>query len=87
MPPASWTWSPPTGPDWIPTDAVRQGEATNRLEVVAQGTSLDFRVNDLTVLQVEDAALTEGRVGVYAGAFTEGDVVVAFDNLDIEPLP
>jgi hypothetical protein len=74
------------GPDWIPSDAVLQGEATNRLEVIAQGASFDFRVNDLTVLQVEDTALTEGRIGVYAGAFTEGDVVVAFDNLDVEPI-
>jgi hypothetical protein len=75
------------GPDWVPSDAVLQGEATNRLEVIAQGSSLDFLVNDQRVLQVEDAALAEGRVGVYAGAFTEGDVVVAFDNLSVELLP
>ena len=75
------------GPDWVPSDAVLQGEATNKLEVIAQGASFDFRVNDQTVLQVEDATLTEGRIGVYAGAFTEGDVVVAFDNLDVEPIP
>jgi hypothetical protein len=75
------------GPDWIPSDAVLQGEATNRLEVIARGSTFDFRVNDITVLQVEDATLTEGRIGVYAGAFNEGDVVVAFDNLDIDPIP
>jgi hypothetical protein len=75
------------GPDWVLSDAVLQGEATNRLEVIARGSSLDFLVNDQRVLQVEDAAPAEGRVGVYAGAFTEGDVVVAFDNLSVELLP
>ena len=75
------------GRDWVPSDAVLQGEATNKLEVIAQGATYDFRVNDRSVLQVEDPTLAQGRIGVYAGAFTEGDVVVAFDNLDVEPIP
>ncbi|MGC9468639.1 MAG: family 16 glycoside hydrolase [Anaerolineae bacterium] len=74
------------GPDWTPSDAVNQGEATNVLEVVARGTSFEFRVNDQVLLQVEDDVLNAGSVGLYAGAFGEGDVVVAFDNLSVVPV-
>ncbi len=75
------------GPDWQPSDAVNQGEATNIREVEADGAQLTFRVNGEQVLQVEDEAYAKGGVGLYAGAFSEGDVVVAFDNLEIGPLP
>lgn len=75
------------GPDWQPSDAVNQGNATNVLEVEAAGAQLTFRVNGEQVLQVEDAAYAKGSIGLYAGAFSEGDVVVAFDNLEVEPLP
>jgi hypothetical protein len=82
----SGTWTV-LGSDWTPSDAVRQGEATNRLEIVAQGGQFEFTVNGQSVLQVEDAALVQGTIGLYAGAFSEGDVVVSFDNLDVEPVP
>lgn len=78
----SWTVM---GPDWQPNDAVRQGEATNGLEVEARGTTFTFRVNGEQVLAVEDATYTKGDVGLYAGAFSEGDVVIAFDNLEVKP--
>ena len=75
------------GPDWVPSDAIAQGAATNVLEVRAQGASLEFIVNGQPVLQAEDAAFKTGSIGLYAGAFAEGDVVVAFDNLQVSPLP
>ena len=80
----SWTV---LGPDWVPNDAINRGEATNLIEVIAQGTAFAFRVNGQSVLEIDDAAFTLGTVGLYAGAFSEGDVVVAFDNLDVVPLP
>jgi hypothetical protein len=75
------------GSDWTPHDAILLGEATNRLELVAEGAHFDFRVNDQSVLQVEDTAYATGRLGLYAGSFTEGDVVVVFDTLEASPLP
>lgn len=75
------------GPDWVPNDAILQGEATNVLEVVAQEATFEFLVNGQSVLQAEDTALEAGSIGLYAGAFAEGEVVVAFDNLQLTPLP
>jgi hypothetical protein len=80
------TWTV-LGSDWVPSDAILQGEATNLLEVVAQGTVLQFTINGEPVLQTEDAELRSGSIGVYAGAFAEGGVVIAFDNLQVNPLP
>ncbi len=75
------------GPDWAPSDAVHQGAATNVLEVEATGTTFIFRVNGVEVLQVEDATYAKGDTGLYAGTFSEGDVVITFDNLEVQPLP
>jgi len=73
--------------DWFPHAAIAQGVATNRLELEAQGATFSFRVNDELIVEVTDAALRKGDIGLYAGAFDEGDVQVAFDNLHVEPLP
>lgn len=75
------------GADWSPSDAVNQGLATNVLEVVAQGTELEFLVNGETVAKSGDSEVTSGPIGLYAGAFSEGDVVVAFDDLSVTSAP
>lgn len=74
------------GSDWTLNEAVQLGEMTNQLEVEAQGAQYTFRVNGQEVLQVEDATLSKGEIGLYAGAFAEGDVVVTFDDLNVVPL-
>lgn len=74
------------GTDWTPSDAIQQGAATNVLEVEARGTIFVFSVNGTQVLQVEDAQLTKGDIGLYAGAFNEANVVIDFDNLEVQPL-
>lgn len=75
------------GNDWFATEAVHQGAALNRLAVEAQGSVYIFRVNDQEVLRVEHTARQKGDIGLYAGAFSEAGVVIAFDNLEVEPLP
>lgn len=74
------------GTDWIPSDAIHPGAATNVLEVEARGTTFVFSVNGTQVLHVEDAQLAKGDIGLYAGAFNEADVVIDFDNLEVQPL-
>jgi len=75
------------GPDWVQNDAIHQGVATNVLELEAHGATFVFSVNGTQVLRVEDAQLTKGDIGLYAGAFDEADVVIDFDNLEVQPLP
>ena len=75
------------GSDWTQNDAIHQGAATNVLEVEARGATFVFHVNGVQVLQVEDTRLAKGDVGFYAGAFDEANVVVDFDNLEVQPLP
>ena len=74
------------GSDWMLSDAVHQGAATNVLELEARGATFTFSVNGTQVLQVEDAQLTKGDIGLYAGAFNEANVVIDFDNLEVQPL-
>lgn len=75
------------GSDWTANEAVHQGMATNHLEIEVQGANFTFSVNGELVVQVEDDALRRGGVGLYAGAFGEGGVVIAFDDLTVTPLP
>ncbi len=75
------------GSDWTANEAVNQGAATNHLEIEAQGANFTFSVNGEQVAQVEDDALRRGDVGLYAGAFGESGVVIAFDDLTVTPLP
>lgn len=75
------------GPDWEQHEAVKQGAVTNILEIDAQGQVFQFYVNEELVLEVEDNTLAKGDIGLYAGAFGEGEVVIAFDNLEVEALP
>ncbi len=73
------------GPDWTRSEAVHPGTATNHLEITAQGARLTFTVNGVTVAQVTDDALPRGDIGLYAGSFATADVMIAFDNLTVEP--
>ena len=69
------------GPNWTPSQAIRQGQATNTLEVICQGSALTFIVNDQLLAEVEDSQFSHGDVGLYAGTFYETGVEVQFDNL------
>ena len=75
------------GPDWSPSDVVNQGTATNLLEVTAAGSALEFRVNGQIVADLVTEETASGPIGLYAGAFSEGDVVVAFDDLNVTAAP
>jgi hypothetical protein len=69
--------------DWAVSDAIHQGAATNRLEVICQGAKMTFLVNGVQLTQVEDAGYHRGDVGLYAGSFFEPNVEVHFDNLSV----
>src|SRR5581483_1932544 len=52
---------------WTPSDVVRRGSATNELTVRAIGQRLVLLVNGSPAASVEDAALSQGAVGVFVG--------------------
>ncbi len=76
------SWEELTG-DWQPSEAIKQGAATNRLVVICQATTMTFLVNDETVVQVEDETYRRGDIGLYAGTFFEPGVEIHFDNLEV----
>ena len=70
--------------DYTETAAVKQGAATNHLQVVAKGNQFTFNVNDQLVKTFSDGDFPNGNVGVTAGAlFDNADVHIAFDNLRV----
>ncbi len=71
------------GATWMPAEAIRQGEASNVLEVICRGAEMTFIVNGSEVARVRDTTFTHGDIGLYAGTFYEGGVEVQFDNLRV----
>lgn len=53
------------------SNAIKQGEP-NRLKIVAIGPQMSFYINDVLVAQLQDAALTEGSVGLVAMVYEPG---------------
>ncbi|MBN2046052.1 MAG: hypothetical protein JW757_13600 [Anaerolineales bacterium] len=62
------------------SDAVNTGLATNHMQVECQGEELALTVNGQELIRVRDASYQVGDVGLIAGAFSESDVNVFFDN-------
>ncbi len=77
----------PVGADWVPSEAVHTGTATNVLTVRMRGTTLEFDVNGVQVARTTDATFEDGYIGLYAGSFSQGDVAVTFDDLVVTPFP
>ncbi len=71
-------------PDWTPTSAIVQGlNQTNRLRVLAVGSSLTFYVNGILLTTISDATYTSGAIALDAGTFGGANMQVSFDNLAI----
>ena len=69
--------------DWTESSAINKGAQTNRLKVVAVGSSMKYYVNDQLLGEVQDARFGTGTVGFFAGTVDEGNLQVAFDNLRV----
>jgi hypothetical protein len=77
-------WLILSGDDWLHSEVIHPGSATNRLQVLCQGSTMAFSVNGVELVEVQDSSYSRGDVGLYAGAFFEPDVEVHFDNLRVE---
>ena len=70
--------------DYVETPAVKQGNATNHLQVIAKGNQFTCSVNGETVKTFSDGDFPAGNVGVTAGTlFDNAGVQIAFDNLKV----
>ncbi len=70
--------------DYVETPAVKQGRATNHLQVIAKGNQFTFNVNGETVKTFSDGDFPNGNVGVTAGTlFDNAGVQIAFDSLKV----
>ena len=70
--------------DYAETPAVRQGNATNHLQVIAKGNQFTCSVNGETVKTFSDGDFPAGNIGVTAGTlFDNAGVQIAFDNLKV----
>ena len=76
-------WAVLNSDDWLSSDAIHLGAATNLLEVVCQGATMTFFVNSVQLAQVRDGGYSRGDVGLYAGSFFESGVEIHFDNLTV----
>jgi len=66
--------------NWLPTDAVNQGNATNRVRADCIGSSLTLWANGQLVHSASDSSFTTGDVGLIAGTFSEAGTDILFDN-------
>jgi hypothetical protein len=69
--------------EWTASDAINQGQDTNRVMVVCVDDYLAMYVNGELVAEANDDTYTEGFAGLAVSVFEEADVDVAFDNVHI----
>jgi hypothetical protein len=60
--------------------AIAQGDSANTIQAVCQADQLALIVNDTPLIQVTDASLTHGDVGLIVGNFAEPGVDILFDD-------
>ena len=70
--------------DWTQSDVLNDGAgAENRLGVLAQGAALALLANDEVLVEIADDSLAAGAMGMFVATFDEGDLEIAFDNVDV----
>ncbi len=70
--------------DYLESAAVKQGAATNHLQVIGRGKQFTLNVNGETVKTFTDSDFPTGNIGVAAGTlFDNAGVEIAFDNVTV----
>lgn len=69
------------------SDAIKRGDETNRLHVVAKGSAFVFYINDQQVAALRDDAIGGGFVGLASGTYNDTDMIAVFDNVEISLPP
>ncbi len=64
----------------LPSEEIRQGDATNHIRADCTGSRLALYVNGELLQEVEDTQFTSGDVGLMAGTFDTPGTDIHFDN-------
>ena len=68
--------------DWTYTDVINQGNATNAIRAICEGSRLVLMVNGQIVAQAEDDSYPSGDVSLVATTFEENELTeIHFDDL------
>jgi WD40 repeat protein len=72
---------------WTYSNAIKGGNATNHLRVIASGDRFTFYVNGQELATISDKTFQGGDIGLIAGSFKDkGNVHVSFTNLTARPI-
>ncbi len=63
-----------------PSDAIYQGQASNRIAAECKGDQLTLWVNGTQLFSTQDTDFTSGDVGLMAGTFDTPGTDISFDN-------
>jgi len=69
--------------DWTESSAVNQGNATNRIKAVCNGSTLELFVNGQRMTSVEDSTYAKGDIALTATTYEDVATEVHFDNLTV----
>ncbi len=69
-----------SGEKLLPSDAILQGAATNRIRADCAGSTLTLYANETEIVSVTDSSFTGGNVGLIAKAYATPGVDILFDN-------
>lgn len=67
----------------LPSDEIKQGEATNSIQADCIENTLTLHVNDRQLSQVVDEDFPSGDVGLIAGTYNVGGTDIHFDNFRV----
>jgi len=65
------------------SEAIRTGGVVNHLEATCERNVLRLKANETLLTEVIDDQFESGKVGLFAGAYSEPGVRVFFDNFKI----
>ncbi|MEW5988479.1 MAG: hypothetical protein AB1791_17760 [Chloroflexota bacterium] len=68
---------------YLPSDAINQGVATNQIRASCIGNQLSLMVNGLHLATVTDPTFVTGDVGLAASTFQAGTAVIQFDDFRV----
>ncbi len=71
--------------DWTASNAIHTGKSANTLRIICAGEVLQFWVNGVRLVTVQDDEFERGKVGLVAGTFDEAkpNSKVNFDDLTV----